>query len=293
MVGDDWAAGGFRMTDTRKLRERADELARAWGVAAERVLETHSSLVLFGRRGPRPVVLKVVRRVDDEWRCGEVLEAFGGRGMVRVLEHTGGAALLEKLSPAAPLSELSLNGRDEEATEILADVLRRIAHPRATPGAFATVRDWGEGFERYAASGDARLPADLVSHGRRLYAELCATERGPALLLHGDLQHYNVLLDSARGWLAIDPKGVAGEIEYEVCAALRNPYERFELFASPQVIRRRLRRYEAELRLDANRALAWAFAQAVLSAIWSVEGGEAVAEDDPSLLLARALRQML
>jgi streptomycin 6-kinase len=42
-------------------------------------------------------------------------------------------------------------------------------------------------------------------------------------LLHGDLQHYNVLLDRKRGWLAIDPKGVVAEGEFELGAALRNP----------------------------------------------------------------------
>lgn len=222
-----------------------------------------------------------------------MLEAFGGRGVVRVHEHTGGAALIERVSPATPLVSLSLGGRDEEATEILAGLIRRMAHPRATPGKFATVRDWGKGFDRYLASGDRQLPADLVEHGRRLYSELCASQREPALLLHGDLQHYNVLFDAGRGWLAIDPKGVAGEIEYEIGASLRNPYERSDLFASPAAIRRRLSCYEAELRLDAARALAWAFAQAVLSAIWSVEDGEAVGTENPSLKLARAIRPML
>ena len=278
---------------TRQLSERAGGLARAWGVAVESTLETPSSLVLFGRRGARPVVLKVIRRPCDEWRCGEVLEAFGGRGVVRVYEHAGGAALIERLSPGTTLAALSLGGRDEEATEILAGVIRAMAHPPATPGAFVTARDWGEGFARYLAGGDSQIPAALVEQGRRLYSELCATERGPALLLHGDLQHYNVLSDSERGWLAIDPKGVAGEIEYEIGASLRNPYERPDLFASPAAVRRRLRRYEAELKLDANRALAWAFAQAVLSVIWSAEDGEAVDPENPALKLARAIRPML
>jgi streptomycin 6-kinase len=248
---------------------------------------------MFGRRGRQPVVLKVIRDHGDEWRCGEVLEAFGGRGAVRVYEHAGGAALIERVSPATPLASLSLGGRDEEATEILAGVIRRMDHPRAEPGQFVTVRDWGRGFDRYLASGDGQVAADLVEQGARLYAELCATGRGPALLLHGDLQHYNVLFDCERGWLAIDPKGVAGEIEYEIGASLRNPYERFDLFASPAAVRRRLRRYEAELKIDANRALAWAFAQAVLSAIWSAEDGEALDAENPSLKLARAIRPML
>ncbi|HLL73680.1 MAG TPA: aminoglycoside phosphotransferase family protein [Pyrinomonadaceae bacterium] len=276
-----------------QLSERADELARAWGVAVERTLETASSLVAFGRRGAQPVVLKVSRATGDEWRSGEVLEAFGGRASVRVYAQVGGAALLERASPGTPLAKLSLGGRDEEATEILAEVIRRIHHPRATPGVFATVRDWERGFGRYVAGGDGQIPPRLVGQGRRLYAELCSTQREPALLLHGDLQHYNVLFDARRGWLAIDPKGVAGEIEYEIGAALRNPYERPTLFDSPAAVERRLRRYESVLKLDAGRALAWAFAQAVLSAIWTVEDGGAVDEQNPSLILANAIRPLL
>jgi streptomycin 6-kinase len=45
-----------------------------------------------------------------------------------------------------------------------------------------------------------------------------------------DLHHYNVLSDSGRGWLAIDPKGLVGEVEYEVGAAIRNP---IDAMASP------------------------------------------------------------
>ena len=43
-----------------------------------------------------------------------------------------------------------------------------------------------------------------------MYSRLCASQSRPRLL-HGDLHHYNVLPDSERGWLAIDPKGWAVE----------------------------------------------------------------------------------
>jgi streptomycin 6-kinase len=123
-----------------------------------------------------------------------------------------------------------------------------------------------------------------------VYSELAAAQREPALL-HGDLQHYNVLFDERRGWVAIDPKGVIGELEYEIGAALRNPYERPELLASPAVIERRLAIFYAALGIDVDRARAWAFAQGVLSAIWSVEDGHAVDAGHAGLRLARAIEQ--
>lgn len=276
----------------KQLGERVEERIRDWGVVAQDVLETHSSYVVFGRRGDRPVVLKVIRQPGDEWRCGEVLDAFGGGGMVRAYEYVGGAVLLERLNPGTPLAVMALGGRDEEATRILADVIRRMSPPTVSTEAFTTVHEWGKGFARYLDSGDKQIPADLAEHGQHVYLGLCASQRGTRLL-HGDLHHYNVLFDADRGWLAIDPKGVVGEVEYEIGAALRNPYERPEMFASPGAVERRMLRYAAELKIDPARALAWGFAQAVLSAIWGVEDGFAVEAQNPSIMLAHAIRPML
>ena len=274
------------------LAERVQEQTRAWNVVVEERLETSSSCVALGRRGNQPVVLKVLRQPGDEWRCGEVLDEFDGRGTVRAYEYIDGAVLLERLSPGTSLAGLSLSGRDDEATEILADVIHRMSPTREPSKSFVTVQEWGDGFDRYLASGDGQIQSNLVEQGRRLYSVLCESQRR-ARLLHGDLQHYNVLFDSDRGWLAIDPKGVVGEVEYEIGASLRNPYEKPDLFASPETLKRRLKIYEARLKLDSDRALAWGFAQAVLSAIWSVEDGFAVDAANPSMMLANAIRPLL
>jgi len=93
--------------------------------------------------------------------------------------------------------------------------------------------------------------------------------------------------------VAIDPKGVVGELEYEVGAALRNPYERPDLFTDPAVIRKRVNCFVRELGLDAARIVAWAFAQAVLSAVWLVEDGFTIEADNGTIALALALRPML
>lgn len=276
----------------KHLLERVGERVRDWSVAVEHTLETQSSFIVFGRRGDQPVVLKVVRQPGDEWRCGEVLVAFNARATVKVYEYVEGAVLLERLNPGTPLAAIAMGGRDEEATEILAEVIQRMHHSGESLEAFTTVRDWGEGYQRYLASGDKQIPDSLVEQGQDFYARLCASQQG-VRLLHGDLQHYNVLLDHDRGWVAIDPKGVVGETEYEIGASLRNPYEKPDLFASPENIERRLKCYEARLKLDTDRALRWGFAQAVLSAIWSVEDGFAVDAASPSIALANVIRAML
>jgi streptomycin 6-kinase len=284
----------------KAMSERVEERVCDWGVVVQDTLETQSSFMAFGKRGDQSVVLKLIRQPGDEWRCGEVLAAFCGSGTARVYEYIEGAVLLERLNPGAQLASIALDGRDEEATEILADVIDRMSRPcesldessREASKAFVSARDWGKGFQRYLASGDHQIPTRLVEQARQLYFDLCASQRG-VRLLHGDLQHYNILFDSDRGWLAIDPKGVIGEVEYEIGACLRNPYEKPELFASPQTVEKRLRCFEAKLKLNSDRALAWGFSQAVLSAIWSVEDGFAVDARNPSLRLADAIRPIL
>jgi streptomycin 6-kinase len=274
---------------TAELKARIAERVKAWGVRAERAIATGTSALVLGTRDGRSVVVKIAREDGDERRSGEIAAAFGGRGVVQVYEHVDGAALLELLAPGTPLVSLVRSGRDDEATEIIASLMRRMSPDEPPPGC-ATVEAWGLAFERYVATGDARISRDAVNLAQRVYSELAAAQREPALL-HGDLHHYNVLLDERRGWVAIDPKGVVGELEYEIGAALRNPYERPELLASPEVIERRLGIFQDALGIDVDRARGWAFAQAVLSAIWSVEDGHAVHAGSPALRLADAIGQ--
>jgi streptomycin 6-kinase len=267
--------------------DRVLACVRAWGVAIERTVATKNSLLVHGLRGDKPVVLKIVNEPGDEWRCGEMAARFGGRGVVQVYEHMPGAALFEKLVPGEPLAKLTLAGRDDEATDVLAMLLGRMA-PGDAPEGCPTVEEWGKAFERYHASGDARIPAALLEPAQRIFRELSATQRNPGLL-HGDLHHYNVLSDRARGWCAIDPKGVVGELEYELGAALRNPFDRPGLFANLVIVERRLAHFGLVLGIDVGRARGWCFAQAVLAAIWSIEDGTGEAERDAALALARVL----
>ena len=274
------------------------QYAREWGVVVEDIIETNSSVIAFGARDNQAVVLKVIKQTGDEWHSGEILKAFAGNGVVRVYEQTPGAVLMELLRPGNSLLEMSIGGKDEEATDILADVIQQMSSfESSTSGsessiAFKTVPDWGQGFDHYVATGDDQISLELVEAARYLFSQLCASQRSPRLL-HGDLQHYNVLFDSSRGWVAIDPKGVVGELEYEIGAIIRNPVERPELFLARATIERRLRQFTSKLNLDFERMLAWSFAQAVLSSIWEIEDGFAVDETNSSLRLAKAIRPML
>ena len=196
------------------------------------------------------------------------LAAFRGEGVVALLEHDDDALLLERVLPGTPLVSVA---DDDEATRIAAAVMRRLWRPPQAD--FPTVIDWGEGFERHRAAhsgGSGPLDRVLFERAERLFASLCASQAAP-VLLHGDLHHFNVLEGPSGSWLAIDPKGVIGEPCYEPGALLRNPYP--ELPSRPRMTRR-LDLLADALGFDRGRLRDWAFAQAVLSAVWHVEDGD-------------------
>src|SRR5262249_33462080 len=164
------------------MRERIEQLAREWRLTLEESFETETSVISFVRRNGQSLVLKVIKRDDDEWRAGEVLNAFDGHGVVRVDKYTDGAMLLERLRPGKNLVGLALGGQDEEATEIIDDVIQRMpvidaaGLLRGGLQTLPTVEDWGKGFARYLAADDQRIPRHLVESAQRVFVDLCASQ---------------------------------------------------------------------------------------------------------------------
>jgi streptomycin 6-kinase len=89
----------------------------------------------------------------------------------------------------------------------------------------------------------------LVPLARSLHETLNV---GRATLIHGDLHHHNVLAYGMR-YLAIDPKPMLGEPEFDVAPVLWNPIGSRSL----DVTIERLRAFDA-LGLDEARMRAWA-----------------------------------
>ena len=63
------------------------------------------------------------------------------------------------------------------------------------------------------------------------------------------------------------------------------------MFTDPDVIDARIRILSDTLNINRDRVVAWAFAQAVLAALWLVEDDEPVPPDHPWLTLALLLEE--
>ncbi len=112
------------------------------------------------------------------------------------------------------------------------------------------------------------MTPELFTQARQQFRELVESQSDTRYLLHTDLHHANILKDGARGWLVIDPKGYAGELEFETASFLHNPTREY---CQPKHLARRVRIVASRLKLDEERLIRWCFAHGVLSAVWSVE----------------------
>jgi streptomycin 6-kinase len=227
------------------------------------------------RSDGRPVVLKVSPPYDEFYTEVAALRHYGVEGCVELLDADPdqGIVILERLLPGETIHALSFEN-DDEATRIAASVMTKLWRPLPAEHNFPTVERWSRGLQRLrdehnGATGP--LPAHLVERAEGIYRELFASAP-PPVLLHGDLHHENILSATRAPYLAIDPKGVAGEPAYEVGPLFYNPQP--EIFHQPnlaRVLKRRLDVLAEYLPIDRERLLACAFAHSVLSAAWSVE----------------------
>ncbi|MEO8539521.1 MAG: aminoglycoside phosphotransferase family protein [bacterium] len=215
----------------------------------------------------------------------EAMRLYAGDGAARLIagDPDAVAILLERIEPGTTLAELD---DDVSATEIAGLAMRRLFRPLPAGHGFPTVERWGLAFGRFRAANNGTsggFPAELFDPAERIYAELTASQ-DTAVLLHGDLHHWNILRAEREPWLVIDPKGVAGEPAYEVCALLRNrtgiePDAR-------KLAERRIAQLSDILEVDARRLTLWAFAAGVLSAIWYFEDHGVLRDENVELVQA-------
>lgn len=241
-----------------------------WGLRLDGPpFETHSSLLAYVDRDTTQAVLKIPKPNSDELQGARILMHWGEAAAVRVLEHDERALLIERAMPGDTLADFFHRGEDDEATRVWCDIVRRL-HTAPAPQAWPSVEERGRSFLA-PPTDHPSLPAALIASARAEYFELCATQSARRYLLHGDLNHHNILRDRNCGWVVIDPKGCVGELEWETAALLRNPDPHWTALADPRRMERRVRILGERLGLNEQRVLRWCAAQAVLSCIWSAE----------------------
>jgi streptomycin 6-kinase len=188
-----------------------------------------------------PAVLKLSHPHRESEQEPDALERWDGDGAVRLLARDDElhALLLERCEPGTPLSRLPT----DQAMDVICGLLPRLWKD---PSGFRTLV---EEIELWNDEGD--LDADTLGLAREL-----AGSQGELVLCSQDLHGDNVLAAQREPWLAIDPKPLAAEREFQAAPILRSG----ELGHSRRDLLYRLDRL-AELGLDRERMTGWAVVQ--------------------------------
>lgn len=224
-------------------------------------------------------VLKIgLPEAADSIICGEArfLGILNGSGAVKLLRYDENhrALLLKRLLPGENLKRLCA-ADDERTTRIAVEVLHRIKCEPPKGHKFRTLESWIESFQKAVPKS---FYADQMKKAQRFFAELLAASKKQQLL-HGDFHHQNILSAQREPFLAIDPKGIVGDIGFETSVFLNNP--RGWLLQHPNrqaIAARRIEIFAEAFAIEPSDLRKWAYAEAVLSAWWTIEDGGTDAE---------------
>nr|WP_033295118.1 aminoglycoside phosphotransferase family protein [Amycolatopsis jejuensis] len=254
----------------------AERFAREWGLEFEDTARHgYVGVVQPARRTDgTPVVLKL-GWVEAESRDEPLaLSTWDGQGAVRLFESAPaeGAMLLERLDDSRTLFTEPLL----PAVETMSELASRLAVP-APPGLTRSLRGFAEELLTELPKSWEELDRPLPRRDLDAALEVCrdlGPEAGNALV-NEDLHYENVLAGRREPWLVIDPKPLAGDLEFGVLPLLWNRFDESTLDS-------RL----AATGLDRARAKAWTLVRSVQNRLWLAEdirdfGGVDATENDP------------
>lgn len=269
-----------------------DDYISLWNLSNPQLIaNTHTSDVY--RVLTHDGIIAVLKFLNDKGERDEAngavaLEHFNGHGAIKLLNKGKKAHLLEYASSES-LSSVVQMGNDATATDIIAQTVKRL-HSCKAPYSIKLVslEIWlNELFEQAArdkVSGTESIYVDAAATATELFQTQTKT-----VLLHGDVHHDNIM-NSERGWLAIDPKGLIGDPAYDVANIFGNPMGMEDLWLDKKRINRLADIFSSELNLGRTRILKFAFVHNTISYLWS--GGTEVSRSG-RLELAHCLKSMI
>lgn len=264
-----------------KIPEIITKLKEKWDLEIGEEFELSYNYVISTKRNNGEVaVLKIYFPEDPEFKNQlEFLKSVNGKGAIKILESSAEnfAVLLEQCVPGVTLS--SLNDEEKE-TNIFCETAKQLWTKPPGNYDFPTVEKELKDFDWYLENldrFDSYIDKEIIVKTKEKYENLLKTQKD-FYLIHSDLHHENIL-QSERGWLAIDPKGIIAEREYEINAFLRNPIKRAENnLLTKEVLLKRLDIITKKLNLNRKRIIDWSYCQTLLSIIWGLQTSNGRAE---------------
>jgi streptomycin 6-kinase len=248
------------------------------------------------RRDTGTAVLKVSYPHHGNRYEPDAFAAWAGRGAVVLHERDDAhyAMLLERVHPTT-LAELT----DEDQ---IAEIAGRLNHRLAieAPAALPRLQDQADSWEQALEKDAQELSHGLSDHAldaaRETIRDLARTQ--PDLITHGDFHGRNILRSDREPWLAVDPKGYAGDPASDAGCFLKA--RALTIFTTPDPgarLHRTLDIFTEAAHLDRTRVGRWVHLHAVQTTFWGHRHGYRRGRTGPArtelLTLATTLTNLL
>ena len=253
-----------------QLEAIIEALKNYWNLQNIQVVDnlSYNYVALAIQANKTPVALKITcdkKLFSDEYKA---LQHFAGQGAIKLLDIQPeyNALLLEQAVPGNLLKTFSLLMLKDK-TNIYASIVNSLSNYSLIPADFTHVSQWCEAIDRIK---DKRIDKCFVKKARQLKNFLLISAKNE-YLCHGDLHLENIIQQNTK-WLAIDPKGIIGEMAFEAAAFdLITQDELQDAKTVPQKIINQVTDLAAALDLNYDRLLAWIFLRIMISAQWFIE----------------------
>lgn len=257
------------------LESRVMDIANRWGLELQDPVTnlSYNYVIHVVDENSDPYILKMGLPGFDVENEIRTLQLYNGEGCAMLVKADAeqGAMLLEKLQPG---TMLCAETNEEVVIQNFCHVWKQIRRPLPKDYDFPTVLNWATAFTKYESNypeNNGPIPNEWVEKAAGYLHEIQQSSIDSELL-HGDLHHENILQSTDRGWLAIDPKGVAGSPYFDVVSFMIN-----HLFTQPDpvaLLKLRVELLSEELRLDREKLLKAAISMSTLYACWAVEDND-------------------
>lgn len=281
---DIYGENGKRWIDT--LPGIVNELSDQWGLAHITPVDNMSFNYVVKAIAPnnKPVILKLCYDKISFANERQALQYFDGNGMVQLIvdNEMHNALLLQQAIPGITLTSL-YPVQMEYVMDSYVNTMKKLHSKRlSNKNNFNHIRDWLQSIDKLT---EKYCSYSLLNKTLNLKNELLATITAE-ILLHGDLHHDNILQHDDK-WLAIDPKGVVGEAEFEI-AAFDFMYvnEMAQTNNIKNILENRIDLLAKKSKLNSKRIKDWVFIRLMLMAAWQIEDN---AKPDNAIKLAIAL----
>lgn len=209
-----------------KIIADLNKYTELWGLSDIQQIDYYSVNCIFKCVSPKHglCVLKIgnpSEEINTEYR---LLKEYNGKRFCKVYEAdtTNGVLLIERIVPGTQLrAEPNIDNR----LDVFCNLWRKLHIKPTDNTVYPTYMEWVseitedmKEYKEYKKLYEKMQKAEQIC--RRIW------EKYPdKMLLHGDLHHDNILLDNNRCYRIIDPKGVVGNIEFDIPRFILNEFD--------------------------------------------------------------------